>query len=192
MFNIGLDVGGAGRRSTWCDCGCVKALVGAAEAQALVAESIAIEGGIPSGKIAEAEGLSLHAEAFNGIPRSGLPPHRPGHGHRHRPGRGGAQPGGSRSGPRAGHRPRRDGWRPSQAPTLRLAELGWCARRGRPISRCALPTRTGSTARSSVRSRGGRRARAGSRSGKGAPPSPAVRERQAHVELGRTLSSGAR
>lgn len=45
-----------------------KALLGVAEAQALAAESIAIERGVTTEKIADAEGLALHAGAFNGIP----------------------------------------------------------------------------------------------------------------------------
>ncbi len=67
-FNIGLDVGRGKEKVDLVRLRLSKALVGAAEAQALVAESIAIEGGIPSDKIAEAEGLALHAGAFNGIP----------------------------------------------------------------------------------------------------------------------------
>ncbi len=46
----------------------VQGVARAAEAQALAAESIAIEGGVPTGQIAEAEGLALHAAAFNGVP----------------------------------------------------------------------------------------------------------------------------
>ena len=45
-----------------------KALVGLPEAQALAAESIAIERGVRTERIAEAEGPALHAGAFNGIP----------------------------------------------------------------------------------------------------------------------------
>lgn len=37
-------------------------------AQALAAESIALERGVPTEKIAEAEAMALHAGAFNGIP----------------------------------------------------------------------------------------------------------------------------
>ncbi len=67
-FNIGLDVGRGREKVDLVRLRLSKALVGAAEAQALVAESMAIEGGVPSGSIAEAEGLALHAGAFNGIP----------------------------------------------------------------------------------------------------------------------------
>ena len=42
--------------------------LGAAEAQALAAEAVAIERGVTTAKIAEAEDLALHAGAFNGIP----------------------------------------------------------------------------------------------------------------------------
>jgi len=45
-----------------------KALLGAAEAQALMAESLAIEHGVSTRKIGESEALALHAGAFNGIP----------------------------------------------------------------------------------------------------------------------------
>ena len=67
-FNIGLDVGRGKEKVDLVRLRLSKALLGAAEAQALAAESIAIERGIPTGKIAEAEGLALHAAAFNGVP----------------------------------------------------------------------------------------------------------------------------
>ena len=67
-FNIGLDVGRGKEKVDLVRLRLSKALLGAAEAQALAAESIAIEGGIPTGRIAEAEGLALHAAAFNGVP----------------------------------------------------------------------------------------------------------------------------
>ena len=67
-FNIGLDVGRGRQKVDLVRLRLSKALLGAAEAQALAAESIAIEGGVPTGKIAEAEGLALHAAAFNGVP----------------------------------------------------------------------------------------------------------------------------
>lgn len=67
-FNIGLDVGRGKEPAALVRLRLSKALVGAAEAQALAAESIAIEDGVPTGKIAESEGLALHAGAFNGIP----------------------------------------------------------------------------------------------------------------------------
>ena len=67
-FNIGLDVGRGREKVDLVRLRLSKALLGAAEAQALAAESIAIEGGVPTAKIAEAEGLALHAAAFNGVP----------------------------------------------------------------------------------------------------------------------------
>ncbi|MDQ6838692.1 MAG: hypothetical protein M3137_10255, partial [Actinomycetota bacterium] len=67
-FNIGLDVGRGKEKVDLVRLRLSKALLGAAEAQALAAESIAIEGGVPTGQIAEAEGLALHAAAFNGVP----------------------------------------------------------------------------------------------------------------------------
>ena len=45
-----------------------KALIGVAEANALAAESIAIERGIGTEEIAQTEALALHAAAFNGMP----------------------------------------------------------------------------------------------------------------------------
>lgn len=45
-----------------------KALVGVAEANALAAESIAIERGVSTEQIAQAEALALHAAAYNGMP----------------------------------------------------------------------------------------------------------------------------
>jgi len=45
-----------------------KALIGVAEANALAAESIAIERGIGTEEIAQSEALALHAAAFNGMP----------------------------------------------------------------------------------------------------------------------------
>ena len=67
-FNIGLDVGRGKESVALVRLRLSKALLGAAEAQALAAESIAVERGVPTEKIAEAEGLALHAGAFNGIP----------------------------------------------------------------------------------------------------------------------------
>lgn len=46
----------------------LEALLGAAEASAVAAEAIAAERGIPAADIAAAEGLALHAAAFNGMP----------------------------------------------------------------------------------------------------------------------------
>ena len=67
-FNIGLDVGRGREKVDLVRLRLSKALLGAAEAQAFAAESIAIEGGVTIATIAEAEGLALHAGAFNGIP----------------------------------------------------------------------------------------------------------------------------
>ena len=47
-----------------------KPLIGVAEANALAAESIAIERGIGTEEIAQTEALALHAAAFNGMPDS--------------------------------------------------------------------------------------------------------------------------
>src|SRR6266851_5754628 len=67
-FGIGLDVGRGREPVALVRLRLSKALLGAAEAQALMAESIAIEHGVPTVRIAEAERLALHAGAFNGIP----------------------------------------------------------------------------------------------------------------------------
>ena len=67
-FNIGLDVGRGKNKAAVVRLRLSKALLGAVEAQALVAESIAVDEGVPSEEIAQAEGLALHAGACNGIP----------------------------------------------------------------------------------------------------------------------------
>jgi hypothetical protein len=67
-FNVGLDVGRGKDKAAVVRLRLSKALLGAVEAQALAAESIAVEEGVPSEEIAQAEGLALHAGAFNGIP----------------------------------------------------------------------------------------------------------------------------
>jgi len=67
-FNLGLDVGRGKESRDLARLRLSKALVGVAEAQALAAEAIAIERGVVTEQIAEAEGLALHAGAFNGIP----------------------------------------------------------------------------------------------------------------------------
>lgn len=67
-FNIGLDVGCGKDKAALVGLRLSKALLGAVEAQALAAESIALERGVPTEEIAQAEGLALHAGAFNGIP----------------------------------------------------------------------------------------------------------------------------
>ena len=67
-FNLGLDVGRGKEKVALVRLRLAKALVGVAEANALAAESIAIEHGVSTQHIAEAEALSLHAAAFNGMP----------------------------------------------------------------------------------------------------------------------------
>jgi len=67
-FNIGLDVGRGKDKAALVRLRLSKALLGAVEAQALAAESIALERGVPIEEIAQAEGLALRAGAFNGIP----------------------------------------------------------------------------------------------------------------------------
>jgi hypothetical protein len=67
-FNVGLEVGRGTDQAGLVRLRLSKALLGAVEAQALAAESIAVEEGVPSEEIAQAEGLALHAGACNGIP----------------------------------------------------------------------------------------------------------------------------
>jgi hypothetical protein len=67
-FNLGLDVGRGKDKVALVRLRLAKALVGVAEANALAAESIAIEHGVTTQQIAEAEALSLLAAAFNGMP----------------------------------------------------------------------------------------------------------------------------
>jgi len=67
-FNVGLDVGRGKDKAALVRLRLAKTLVGVAEANALAAESIAIEHGVTTQQIAEAEALSLHAAAFNGMP----------------------------------------------------------------------------------------------------------------------------
>ena len=65
-FNVGLDVGRG--KEPVALVRLAKALIGVAEANALAAESIAIERGIGTEEIAQSEALALHAAAFNGMP----------------------------------------------------------------------------------------------------------------------------
>ena len=67
-FNLGMDVGRGKEKVALVRLRLAKALIGVAEANALAAESIAIERGISTEEIARAEGLALHAAAFNGMP----------------------------------------------------------------------------------------------------------------------------
>ena len=67
-FGIGLDVGRGKEPVALVRLRLARALLGAAEASAVAAEAIAAERGIPTAQIAAAEGLALHAAAFNGMP----------------------------------------------------------------------------------------------------------------------------
>ena len=67
-FNLGLDVGRGKEPLALVRLRLAKALVGVAEANALAAESIAIERGVSTEQIAQAEALALHAAAYNGMP----------------------------------------------------------------------------------------------------------------------------
>ena len=67
-FNVGLDVGRGKEPVALVRLGLAKALIGVAEANALAAESIAIERGVGTEQIAQTEALALHAAAFNGMP----------------------------------------------------------------------------------------------------------------------------
>ena len=67
-FNIGLDVGRGREKVALVRLRLSKALLGAAETQAMAAEALAIEHGVATGQIAAAGGLALHAAAFNGMP----------------------------------------------------------------------------------------------------------------------------
>ena len=67
-FGIGLDVGRGKEPVALVRLRLARALLGAAEASAVAAEAIAAGRGIPAADIAAAEGLALHAAAFNGMP----------------------------------------------------------------------------------------------------------------------------
>jgi hypothetical protein len=67
-FNVGLDVGRGKEPVALVRLRLAKALIGVAEANALAAESIAIERGVGTEEIAQSEALALHAAAFNGMP----------------------------------------------------------------------------------------------------------------------------
>jgi hypothetical protein len=62
-FGIGLDVGRGKEPVALVRLRLARALLGAAEANAVAAEAIAAERGIPAAAIAAAEGLALHAAA---------------------------------------------------------------------------------------------------------------------------------
>jgi hypothetical protein len=67
-FHVGLDVGRGKDNDALVQLRLSKALVGTVEAQALAAESIALEEGVSTEEIAQAEALALRAGGFNGIP----------------------------------------------------------------------------------------------------------------------------
>jgi hypothetical protein len=67
-FNLGLDVGRGKEKVALVRLRLAKALIGAAEANAVAAESIAIQRGVSTEEIAQTEALALHAAAFNGMP----------------------------------------------------------------------------------------------------------------------------
>ena len=67
-FSIGLDVGRGREKVALVRLQLSKALLGAAETQAMAAEALAIEQGMAAEQIAAAEGVALHAAAFNGMP----------------------------------------------------------------------------------------------------------------------------
>ena len=67
-FSIGLDVGRGTEKVALVRLRLSRALLGAAETQAMAADALAIERGVATEQIAAAEGLALHAAAFNGMP----------------------------------------------------------------------------------------------------------------------------
>jgi len=67
-FSIGLDVGRGREKVALVRLRLSKALLGAAETQAMAAEALAIERGAATKQIAAAMGLALHAAAFSGMP----------------------------------------------------------------------------------------------------------------------------
>jgi hypothetical protein len=69
-FSIGLDVGRGREKVALVRLRLSRALPGAAgtQAQAMAAGAVAIERGVAPAQIAAAEGLALHAAAFNGMP----------------------------------------------------------------------------------------------------------------------------
>ena len=67
-FSIGLDVGRGKEKAALVRLRLSRALLGAAETQAMAAGALAIEPGVATEQIAAAEGLALHAAAFTGMP----------------------------------------------------------------------------------------------------------------------------
>jgi hypothetical protein len=75
-LNVGLDVG-RGREAVALGAPATReALVGIAEANALAADSIAIDLDTGTQEIAQTEALALHAAAFNAMPDPGVSPDR--------------------------------------------------------------------------------------------------------------------
>jgi hypothetical protein len=91
-FSIGLDVGRGREKVALVRLRLSRALPGAAGTQPMAAEALAIERGVATEQIAAAEGLALHAAAFNGMPDPGAAPGRPHDGRGHRPGRARTRP----------------------------------------------------------------------------------------------------
>jgi len=115
-FSIGLDVGRGREKVALVRLRLSRALPGAAETRALAAGALAIERGVAAELIAAAEGLALHAAAFNGMPDPVL--HlaaRDGRGHR--PGRARTRPARPRRRRAPGRRPA-GRHRPAAAPGL--------------------------------------------------------------------------
>jgi len=67
-FSIGLDAGRGREKVALVRLRLSKALLGAAETQAMAAGALAIERGVATEQIAAAEGLALHAAAVTGRP----------------------------------------------------------------------------------------------------------------------------
>jgi len=67
-FSIGLDVGRGREKVALVRLRLSRALLGAAETQAMAAGVLAIERSVATEQIAAAEGLALHAAAVNGMP----------------------------------------------------------------------------------------------------------------------------
>ena len=67
-FSIGLDVGRGTEKVALVRLRLSGALPGAAGTQAMAAGALAIERGVATEQIAAAEGVALHAAAFNGMP----------------------------------------------------------------------------------------------------------------------------
>jgi hypothetical protein len=67
-FNLGLDVGRGKEKVALVRLRLAKALIGAAEANAVAAESIAIQRGVSTEEIAQTETLALACGGVNGMP----------------------------------------------------------------------------------------------------------------------------